>query len=125
MPVYKDKVVYLAGPFTSNPAENRRQAGLAAQTLRRLGYAVIVPHFESILNEDALDGIGWVRHGLELLKKCDFIALFGDWERSSGTRIELNNSVHWGIPLLAIFDTEGAPLFVYSGGQRSAESWTA
>lgn len=121
----EQKVVYLAGPYTGNIEEHRRQARLAANYLRSRGYAVIVPHLESEGCEKALTEIEWVRHGLSLLKKCDFIAVFGDWTNSNGTKIEMNNASHWRIPLLAVFGTEGFPAWMYSGGLRSAESWKA
>lgn len=117
------KVVYLAGPFTGHVESNRTQARLAASYLRKEDYAVIVPHLESLGCESSLTEIEWVRHGVSLLRKCDFIAIFGDWQNSRGTKIELNNATHWDIPLLAIFDKYGNPLWKYSGGLRSAESW--
>jgi nucleoside 2-deoxyribosyltransferase len=116
-------LVYLAGPFTGDVETHRYQAVAAAADLRRAGYTVIVPHLESVSGENALDAEGWINHGFELLRRCDFIALFGDWQFSRGTKAELNNAFAWGIPMLCVYDGTGLLLWHNRGVEILPDEW--
>lgn len=97
------KLVYIAGPYTapSRPEilANIARAASAASVLRENGIACIVPHLESIFNEDAMDESGWLEHGLALLEWCDGVLLLDGWKDSKGSVEECEFAKDSRIPL--------------------------
>lgn len=65
-------VVYVAGPYSSDPAAGANAAALAAHALLDAGHYPVVPHLSLLLDlvrhrpyEE------WLRHDFALLRRCD------------------------------------------------------
>lgn len=97
------KLGYVAGPFRSETQEgvneNIRRAASVGHIIRKHGFAAIVPHLESLHNQEALDEDGWIRHNIELLSRCDFMIVLENWSKSKGTILEIENAKEIGIPI--------------------------
>ena len=110
------KVVYLIGPYSGTKEQIKRNiesARLAASDLRRKGYAVIVPHLESLGCEDSLDYEGWMKHGFALIEKADCVAVFGEYVKSKGFMREISYSGLLGKELIAIYKRDGSTYSAY------------
>lgn len=95
------ELVYLAGAYTDkNPwkvKENVLQAEKYSVLLLRKGYAVFTPH----KIWPTYDGYNftwddWMEVGLEILKRCDSIAMVPNWKDSKGATIEHERALEWG-----------------------------
>lgn len=67
-------LVFLAGPFTSNPMHGTRTASLAGDVLYEAGYDVYVPHL-SILDDliSPHDSDYWYERTLHMVEHCDLL----------------------------------------------------
>ena len=100
------KIVYIAGPYRASTAweieANVRRAEKAALYVAACGYVPLCPHsmyrfFHGQLTEDF-----WMDATLELLKKADYVYVLHGWERSNGTRKEIELATTLGTPI--VFD---------------------
>ena len=100
------KVVFICGALRANSAwdmeQNIRKAEELSLALWRLGYAVICPHTNTRFFQGATDDEIWLRGYIEILKRCDAIALVDGWERSEGARGEYQIAQELG---LGVIDT--------------------
>lgn len=90
-------LVFLAGPFTSNPMHGTRAASLAGDILYAAGYDVYVPHL-SILDDviSPHDSDYWYERTLRMVDHCDvLLRLPGE---SVGADRELERGKELGIP---------------------------
>jgi hypothetical protein len=97
------KLIYLAGPYSATSRAkvlgNIQRAVEVASELRRVGYVVFVPHLESMFGEDALNEDEWVQHGIRLLEACEEVMVLPGWERSRGTKKEIEYAKRIGLPI--------------------------
>lgn len=87
------RVAYIAGPYRDPRGayyvrQNIRVAEEAALALWRAGFAVICPHMNTALFDGAADDAVWLAGDLEIIKRCDFVVMVGDWNRSEGAMAE-------------------------------------
>jgi hypothetical protein len=85
-------IIYIAGPYR-NPTisgvnRNIHTARIAAEHLAAHDIFFLCPH----LNSGLMDGINtdeyFLAMGLELLSRCDYMLLIGDWRNSDGSCME-------------------------------------
>lgn len=111
-------VAYVAGPYRSETIygieQNIQRAKRLAAELWKHGYAVICPHANSAFMDGVCDDETFLKGGLELLRRSDFIVILDGWENSEGTRKELELAKSLGIPIF--FEKE-----LTKGGMLSAK----
>ena len=99
------KVVYVAGPYRGRDAweveQNIRRAEALALEAWRLGVAAICPHANTRYFQGAAADEVWLTGDLAILDRCDAVLLTEDWERSSGTRAEVEHARRRGLPVFA------------------------
>jgi hypothetical protein len=96
----KDTLVYISGPYSSDPDGNTRKVLAVADQIARLGYIPGVPHFSHWWHERyPHDYEFWMRQGAALLRRCDvnFRALPG---KSPGADREKRQSIQNGQPVV-------------------------
>lgn len=105
------KLVYVAGPYRATTIwgveQNiQRAQHVGAQVLRVPGLYPVIPH----MNTRHMEGIVGDEHvlagTLEMLRRCDAVILVGDWERSTGTRGEVDEALRLGLPVLYAWGDE-------------------
>lgn len=103
----KDKrrfVVYVAGPYRGDTKrevrDNISEAIEVASCIRQAGYTAIVPHLESLYNEDCIAEADWLEHGLALLRRCHAVFDFRRGRSSRGTEEEITLATILGIPVV-------------------------
>ena len=103
----KDKrqfVVYVAGPYRADTErevrDNISEAIEVASQIRSAGYSAVVPHLESLHNEECISENDWIEHGLALLQRCSAVVDFRRGRRSAGTDRECCLAGMLGIPIV-------------------------
>lgn len=104
---HQREVVYVAGPYKAPDAagirENIETAELGGCALMREGYDVIVPHTQSRIDgHGEFDDPRWVGATMNLMERCDAIAVLPGWEHSAGTRAEIDRAIELGKPVRSI-----------------------
>ncbi len=99
------KLVYVAGPYRSKwgivgRAINIIKARKVAKELWQAGYAVICPHsntafFDGIVTDEMV-----LKGDIEILKRCDFIAMMPGYKKSKGAVTEYDFAVGNNIPVI-------------------------
>jgi hypothetical protein len=97
------KVIYVAGPFrgvnTWAIEQNVRKAEEVAAKVWMWGAAALCPHTNTrYFHGLAADSI-FIEGTLELLRRCDAVLLVEGWEKSSGTRGEIEEAERLGLPV--------------------------
>lgn len=97
-------VVYVAGPYSADSKRevmaNVFEAIEVAAEIRRAGFTAIVPHLESLFNEDCISEEEWLDHGFALLRRCSAVVDFRKGRRSQGTEKEVTLATILGIPVV-------------------------
>ena len=102
------KIIYIAGPFRGNShfaiAQNIRRAEETALRAWSLaiavpGLGVVCPHTNTAHFQDALPDDIWLEGDLTIMRACHAVLLTGDWQRSSGTKAEVEEAKRLGIPV--------------------------
>ena len=92
--------LYLAGPVTGMPNENREAFAMAQKVLDEAGYEVVNPH------ELRLDpGLTWaqcMKPCLLAMLNCDALAMLEGWERSPGARLEQRVARELSMPVFKV-----------------------
>ena len=108
--------LYLAGPMTGLPDNNYPEFFLKAKALEEVGYQVSNPATIDDVHEKEVKGEcvycrterdhpweWYVLRGLAMLSACDAIALLPAWNRSAGTRVEVEFAKGMQIPIGSAF----------------------
>lgn len=97
------RCVYVAGPYRAPSAweieQNIRRAETVALELWRSGHVAICPHTMGRFYQGAAPDKVFLDGCLELLRRCDGVLLIGEWEKSSGTRAEIELAHSLGLPV--------------------------
>ena len=105
----KMPVAYVAGPYRGRTGaaielniQSARQVGLQ---VARKGWSPLVPH----ANTGHLDLVDpqvgdqfWLAATMELMRRCDAVALAPGWDHSDGTAAEIHEARRIGLP---VFET--------------------
>ncbi len=101
----KQKVVYVAGKYTSDTEwgiwNNIEHASRVARSLWEQGYAVICPH----KNTAFFGGAGhshrqlWLEGDLEIIRRCDVMYMLNNWKDSEGAKEELALAIQLGLEI--------------------------
>jgi hypothetical protein len=90
--------IYLSGPMTGLPDENRPAFNAEAARLRALGYQVENP---AELNPPGTPRHICMRVDIQALLGCDTIALLPGWTDSAGATVERACAVQFGFRTIA------------------------
>jgi nucleoside 2-deoxyribosyltransferase len=97
------RMIYVAGPFRANNSwsmeQNIRRAEAIALELWLLGAAVLCPHANTRFFQGAAPDDVWLTGDLEMLGRCDAVVLAENWEKSSGTKAEIDYARLHNIPV--------------------------
>lgn len=104
----KQLVIYIAGPYRAETERGvvlniRKAEDLALEVWRR-GHAVLCPHKNTALLGGACPDETWLRGDITLMLRCDAVLLVEGWERSSGTRAEVDAARAAGLPVFEALD---------------------
>jgi hypothetical protein len=103
-------LIYIAGPYRAPTTWEIDRNIVAARELgahvARMGAYPVIPHS----NTAHFDGLApdelWLDGTLELLRRCDAVALVEGWGRSSGARGEVREADRRGIPIFREHERE-------------------
>lgn len=97
--------IYLSGPMTGYPENNRPVFHAMAARLRAVGYDVLNPAELDQPGEE-LTWDQYMRRDITvMMRECFAVATFGDWKKSRGATTEVAVARHLGWP---VFDAEKA-----------------
>ena len=112
-------LLYVAGPYSANGIYTEQdhiyQAEQVSIQLIKQGFHVITPHkntdgYEKY-EDDKITFDTWIKMDINILKRCDGIYLFGDFEKSRGAMIELKYARKHTMP---IFKERLFPLDIFT-----------
>ncbi len=102
------KLVYVAGPYRAKTGwgieENIQAARRIGAEVARQGAFPVVPHANTAHYDGINDDRFWLDGTLAMLRKCDAVVLCDGWQRSSGTRGELDEAKRLGLPVFEYSD---------------------
>lgn len=104
-------IIYIAGPYRAPDraaiARNIESAGRLGAYVCTLGWFPIIPHMNTAhLEQDvpALEDEFWLRGTMELMERCDALALAPGWQRSVGTLAEIERAEEMRLPIFRAAD---------------------
>jgi len=83
------RIVFVSGPYRGDVAANIAKARELAVRIWQAGDIAVCPHTNSALMDGLASDEAFLSGYLELLKRCDCIALVEGWEKSEGSRAEV------------------------------------
>ena len=111
------KLIYVAGPFRGKThwevEQNIRRAEELGLEVAKIGCAPVIPHAQTRFFDGLLPDEFWLESTLLQMSRCDGVILVPDWERSSGTRKEVERAT---VLLM--------PLFTELSSLKTATSWS-
>lgn len=91
------KLLYLAGPYSSEPEFNTHKAIKVAGKLSDMGYVVFVPHLSHYWDKiDKRNYEWWMSYDFEILSRCDLLVRMPG--ESSGADREVAFAIAHNIP---------------------------
>lgn len=100
------KVIYIAGPYRDKTIcrtlDNIRFAERGAKLVWKTHNIAICPHLNTRLFDDVTKPEIFLEGYLELVRRCDALALLPGWEGSMGTVAEYELAEELGIPVIMI-----------------------
>jgi len=104
-------LVYVAGKLSDMPVgylRNMRCMMGYAHRISRLGLAIAVPCLDySMALAHNLEIDEFMGNNLEIMLRCDAVALVPGWETSVGTKMEIDIAGARGIPILYDYEAVG------------------
>jgi hypothetical protein len=95
----KRRRIYIAGPMTGKPDYNFPAFRAAAERLQRAGWEAVNPA-ENFGGRTDLPRDSYLRADIELLLRCDAMAMLPGWRDSRGARLEYLLAIELGLELL-------------------------
>ncbi|WP_160286352.1 DUF1937 family protein [Pseudomonas knackmussii] len=99
-------IIYVAGPYRAPDraaiARNIESAGRLGAYVCTLGWFPIIPHMNTAHLEVGLPALGdefWLKGTMELMERCDAVALAPGWQRSAGTLAEIARAEEMRLPV--------------------------
>ena len=99
-------IIYIAGPMTGLPDDNKPAFRRLAFELRICGHTVLNPA-ENTTPPCGGTWSGWMRLALPQLAASEAVALLPGWTRSDGALWEYANARRLGIPAVPVDGAEG------------------
>lgn len=97
------KVVYIAGPFTASDSWRRERNVRRAEELGFIvagaGAMPLIPHANTRYFDGTMSAQFWYEGTLELLRRCDAVAVCEGYEESKGTKAEIAEAMERGLPV--------------------------
>ncbi len=97
------KLIYVAGPYRGRTPwaieQNVRRAEELALTVCAMGAVGVAPHCMWRYYQGQFQDEYWLEAGLEVMRRCDAVALVDGWETSSGTKAEIDRARLYGMPV--------------------------
>lgn len=102
---------YLSAPMSAPDALTRTFHALAAKRISHELWEAEILHYCPHANSPAIGSTdvgyeSWMAMDLEVLRRCDFIIMAGNWTESPGCRRELAMAMHLGKPV--VYSVEAA-----------------
>lgn len=98
------KLVFVSGPYRAETVEQRQSNIMKARAksieLWKQGYAVICPHMNTAHFDGMCPDEVWLEGDIEILRRCDVIAMVDGWESSVGAKAELEIAEQLGMEIL-------------------------
>lgn len=114
-------VVYVAGPYTSDPEANVRNAIDVADKVWRAGLTPFVPHlshFWDALSKEGRDYDDWMRWCFMILDCINSVVLLRIPGESAGADAEVEFAKRHNIPVFTCLETLISTYPVVQGGQH-------
>ena len=96
-------IAYIAGPYRAKTKlgiiRNILKARKVAKEFWSKGYAVICPHMNSALMNHLPEKV-FMKGDFEILKKCDVLVVMKGWQKSEGTKREIDFAKKQGITII-------------------------
>lgn len=99
-------IIYIAGPMTGLPDDNKPAFRRVAFDLRNAGHTVLNPA-ESRAPPCGGTWAGWMRLALAQLVAADAVAMLPGWTKSKGAVWEYLTAMRLGIPAVPVDGAEG------------------
>lgn len=99
--------LYISGPISHYPNDNREAFDLAELILNNAGYEAVSPFISELNHPDYPDKHllkyeDYLTKDLEILLKCDGVAVLSGAEWSEGSRLEVDVALRLKKPVLSI-----------------------
>lgn len=104
----KGSKLYIAGPVTGMPNQNRAMFNKVSKKLRAMGYSVINPlDLDAVKtkNKKIMAWEDYLRRDIPYLCKCTGIVFLRDWNKSRGANLEWKIAAGLNMPMLYWGDT--------------------
>lgn len=102
------KVFYVAGPYRAKTErgviENIRAAEAVSIDIWESGHIALCPHMNTRLFGGILPDDVWLDGALELMKRCDAVVLVPGWEKSEGTKFEIEKAESMGMLIYSTYN---------------------
>lgn len=93
------RTIYIAGPITGMPGENKQAFAEATAAIRQLGYCVKNPHEFCADIPHGADDTDYYRRGVVELATCTDIVMLKGWKFSTGACLEYQVAQTCGITI--------------------------
>lgn len=106
----RGKLIYVAGPITAMPNENREEFDRVSKLLRSMGHEVINPH--ELCAEIPKEGnpeLVWLhclKRCLPELAKCDKVVMLEGFKNSIGSMVEFTSALMRGMDVVMMSEIE-------------------
>lgn len=102
------KLIYVAGKFRAKTEWeiqcNVHTAEILGHQIAMLGFMPIIPHANTRFFHDIKDDKFWLDGTLEILRRCDAVAMVHNWRDSEGATGERNEAINLKIPVFYSID---------------------
>ena len=95
--------IYISGPITGRPNNNKEAFTNAKELLLSHGFEVVNPHdLETLKPHDQMSWNDYMRNDIKALMDCNLVAVLEDWHESTGARLEVELAHRLGMEVLLL-----------------------